>query len=100
MVWCPKGPSMSTELTALLIQKVDEVLDQLGDLKEDVGNLTGVVGSLAGNGQPGRVGKLEHLVAVLIEQVHFWRGAIWIIGGIVTALGGAEVWHFVTRTVK
>lgn len=40
--------------------------------------------SLLGNGQPGRVGKLETAVADLKKTVNTWGGAIAVIGSVIT----------------
>lgn len=48
---------------------------------------------LFGNGQPGRLPQLEKSQAKQGEQIAFWRGAIWIIGGLLTLIGGALLEH-------
>ena len=40
--------------------------------------------SLLGNGQPGRVGKLETAVADLKKTINTWGGAIAVIGSVIT----------------
>lgn len=41
----------------------------------------------------GRIPKMERKVDSHGEQINFWRGAIWILAGVLTLFGGVVVAH-------
>ena len=48
---------------------------------------------LGAPGREGRIPKVEAKVETHGDQIAFWRGAIWIIGGLLVLLGGALAEH-------
>ena len=48
---------------------------------------------LFGNGQPGKITLLENRVGVLEDHKSTIKGAFATLSAIVTAVGGAELWH-------
>lgn len=91
---------MHIEDVVALFNKLDSIVKDMGFIKEDIGSVKADIHSLAGNGQPGRVGKLEADVKILNEQAHFTRGAFWILGIIGSSGLALGIWQAFIHTVK
>lgn len=50
---------------------------------------------ILGNGQPGSLQLLTDRVSDAESSISFYRGAVWIIGTLLSLLGGAEIIHLV-----
>lgn len=91
---------MHIEDVVALFNKLDSIVKDMGEIKQDIGTVKADIHSLAGNGQPGRVGKLEAEVKKLNEESHFWKGALWIVGLLAGSSLSLQIWHAIAATIK
>lgn len=82
------------ELIFERLGKIDESISDLrADTAEDISRLTTQMHDIAGNGQPGRLARLEEKVSNTEKKIIFVSGIVAVIG-----TAGHALWDWLSRT--
>jgi hypothetical protein len=86
------------DINQRILNKLDEQSAQLTAIRAEQAALATKIGTLVGNGQPGRVDKLESRMSEHDREIERFKGARRMLWGILT-LGGIGEW-FLHKVLK